>query len=60
MGFGGATGLDYVGVRVVADAIGIEWDGDLLLVVQGLEFAKLNEMERRRQVEEQQRKAQQR
>jgi hypothetical protein len=41
VGFGGPTGLDYVAVQLVANALGIEWDAQLLKHLQALEGATL-------------------
>ena len=42
IGFGGPTGLDYSGVRVVARMRGIPLDGDTFSLLQRLEVARLN------------------
>lgn len=42
-GMGSRTGLDYGGVRVVAEMTGIEWNPDIFERLQTLEIATINE-----------------
>ena len=41
MGFGGATGLDYMAVRLVARMLGVRMDRMMLETIQALEAAQL-------------------
>ena len=50
VGMAGAYGLDYVAAERVAAAIGVEWDGRMLDLMQALETEQLEEWDRAREL----------